>query len=82
MRDRARSRPRAADPARGECVGVGRAPLPVLAAGGDCYVGGRHGAHGALGDQVVYHYLNYACTEQTLDQVVTDWERVRYFERG
>ena len=40
-------------------------------------------ARGAFGDQVVDHYLNYAHTEQALfDKVVTDWERVRYFERG
>jgi glutamine synthetase len=40
-------------------------------------------AREALGDQVVDHYLNYAHTEQALfDKVVTDWERVRYFERG
>jgi glutamine synthetase len=32
---------------------------------------------------VVDHYLNYAHTEQALfDKVVTDWERIRYFERG
>ena len=40
-------------------------------------------ARGALGDQVVDHYLNYARTEQELfDRVVTCWERERYFERG
>jgi glutamine synthetase len=40
-------------------------------------------ARAAFGDQVVDHYLNYAHTEQGLfDKVVTDWERVRYFERG
>ena len=40
-------------------------------------------ARGAFGDQVVDHYLNYAHTEQALhDTVVTDWERIRYFERG
>ena len=40
-------------------------------------------ARAAFGDQVVDHYLNYAHTEQALfDKTVTDWERVRYFERG
>jgi glutamine synthetase len=40
-------------------------------------------ARAAFGEQVVDHYLNYARTEQTLfDKVVTDWERIRYFERG
>ena len=40
-------------------------------------------ARPAFGDQVVDHYLNYARTEQELfDKVVTDWERMRLFERG
>ena len=40
-------------------------------------------ARGALGDQVVDHYLNYARTEQGLyDAFVTDWERKRDYERG
>ena len=40
-------------------------------------------AREAFGDQVVDHYLNYARTEQALfDKTVTDWERMRYFERG
>jgi glutamine synthetase len=40
-------------------------------------------ARGALGDQVVDHYLNYARTEQGLfDRVVTAYERERFFERG
>ena len=40
-------------------------------------------ARSAFGDQVVDHYLNYARVEQGLfDKTVTDWERIRYFERG
>lgn len=40
-------------------------------------------ARGALGNDVVDHYLNYARTEQRLfDQVVTCYERERMFERG
>ncbi|MBA2740948.1 MAG: glutamine synthetase [Actinobacteria bacterium] len=40
-------------------------------------------ARAAFGDRVVDHYLNYARTEQALfDKNVTDWERMRYFERG
>jgi glutamine synthetase len=40
-------------------------------------------ARTALGDDVVDHYLNYACTEQELfDRVVTCYERERFFERG
>jgi glutamine synthetase len=45
----------------------------------------EHGtiARGALGDDVVDHYLNYARTEQRLfDEVVTCYERERLFERG
>ena len=40
-------------------------------------------ARGALGDDVVDHYLNYARTEQELfDRVVTCYERERFYERG
>ena len=40
-------------------------------------------ARAAFGDLVVDHYQNYARTEQALfDKTVTDWERIRYFERG
>jgi glutamine synthetase len=40
-------------------------------------------ARGALGDEVIDHYLNYARTEQELfDRVVTSYERQRFFERG
>jgi glutamine synthetase len=40
-------------------------------------------ARAAFGDQVVDHYLNYGRTEQRLfDQVVTCYERERFFERG
>jgi glutamine synthetase len=46
-------------------------------------LGGGSMARAAFGDQVVDHYLNYARTEQSLfDKVVTDWERIRLFERG
>jgi glutamine synthetase len=37
----------------------------------------------AFGEEVWAHYLNYGQTEQQLfDQVVTDYERARMFERG
>ena len=40
-------------------------------------------ARAAFGDEVVDHYLNYARTEQRLfDEVVTDYEQERMFERG
>ena len=39
-------------------------------------------AREAFGDQVVDHYLHFLRTEQTkFDEVVTCWERARYFER-
>lgn len=40
-------------------------------------------ARAIFGEQVHAHYLNMARVEQeTFDRVVTDWERVRYLERG
>jgi glutamine synthetase len=40
-------------------------------------------ARTAFGEHVWAHYLNYGRTEQRLfDQVVTDYERRRMFERG
>jgi glutamine synthetase len=40
-------------------------------------------AKGAFGESVHRHYLNYGRLEQKLfDQVVTDYERTRMFERG
>jgi glutamine synthetase len=40
-------------------------------------------ARAAFGDEVWAHYLNYGRTEQRLfDEVVTDYERRRMFERG
>ncbi|PYN12141.1 MAG: glutamine synthetase, partial [Candidatus Rokuibacteriota bacterium] len=39
-------------------------------------------ARAAFGDRVVDHYLHTARLEQqAFDQVVTDWELARYFER-
>jgi len=40
-------------------------------------------AREAFGDEVVEHYLHYARTEQRkFDEVVTCWERARFFERA
>ena len=41
-------------------------------------------AREAFGDFVFEHLLNTAVQEQTIfdNQTVTDWELVRYFERG
>ncbi len=37
----------------------------------------------AFGDEVVDHYLNFLNTEQRkFDEIVTCWERARFFERG
>lgn len=42
-----------------------------------------HWARGVLGDDVVEHYLHFFRTEQRkFDEVVTSWERARYFERA
>ena len=42
----------------------------------------RELARDAFGDEVVEHYLNYAQVElDAFDAAVTDWERVRGFER-
>jgi glutamine synthetase len=39
-------------------------------------------AKAAFGEEVVAHYLNYADVElQAFESAVTDWERVRGFER-
>ncbi len=39
-------------------------------------------ARRAFGEQVVDHYVHFFQTEQTaFDRAVTDWERVRYYER-
>ncbi len=44
---------------------------------------GSEFAHVTFGDEVWRHYLNYGRTEQRLfDEVVTDYERRRMFERG
>jgi glutamine synthetase len=40
-------------------------------------------AAGAFGEDVVEHYLHFLKTEQRkFDEVVTSWERARYFERA
>jgi glutamine synthetase len=40
-------------------------------------------ARNALGEDVIDHYLHFFRTEQRkFDEVVTSWERARYFERA
>ena len=40
-------------------------------------------AGAAFGDDVVNHYLHFLKTEQRkFDEVVTCWERARFFERA
>ena len=69
--------------ARGQRVRVRRKAVPVDASRRDLALESGEVARKAFGDQVVDHYLNYARTEQALfDKHVTDWERMRYFERG
>ena len=42
----------------------------------------QHGRPGAFGDDVVDHYANMARVElAAFDSAVTDWERIRGFER-
>ena len=37
----------------------------------------------AMGDEVIDHYVHAGRWEQqSFDKAVTDWEMVRYFERG
>ncbi len=60
----------------------GRA-VPVDAPRGRRPVGAERVRARAFGDEVWGHYLNYGRTEQRLfDEVVTDYERRRMFERG
>ena len=57
--------------------------VPGCAAGGGRLWEGSEFARKAFGDAVWAHYLNYGRTEQRLfDEVVTDYERRRMFERG
>ena len=40
-------------------------------------------AREAFGDEFVEHYLHFLATEQRkFDEIVTCWERARFFERG
>jgi glutamine synthetase len=68
----------------GNAYEAGRAePFPsTLREAVDLWEGSEF-ARKAFGDHVWAHYLNYGRTEQRLfDQVVTDYERRRMFERG
>ena len=62
---------------------AGRAvPLAPARSGRRCWEQSEF-AREAFGEAVWAHYLNYGRTEQRLfDQVVTDYERRRMFERG
>jgi glutamine synthetase len=68
----------------GNAYEAGRAePFPAsLREAVDLWEGSEF-ARNAFGEEVWHHYLNYGRTEQRLfDQVVTDYERRRMFERG
>jgi glutamine synthetase len=44
---------------------------------------GSRVAREALGEEVLDHYLHFLATEQRkFDEIVTSWERARFFERG
>jgi glutamine synthetase len=60
----------------------GKPRLPGSLHEGIALLEGSHIARAAFGDDVVDHYLHYACTEQrSFEAAVTDWERFRSFER-
>lgn len=60
-----------------------RRPLPTSLAEAARLFEGSAVARAALGDDVVEHYLNAARVEvAAFEAAVTDWERVRGFERG
>ena len=80
---RHRERAAAARPARRQRVRVGRRPPADHAArGGAALRASPTIARAAFGDDMVEHYLNQARIEvEAYDAAVTDWERVRGFER-
>lgn len=56
--------------------------LPTTLAEAAQVFGASELAHAAFGDDVVAHYLNNARVELTaFNAAVTDWERIRGFER-
>jgi glutamine synthetase len=70
------------DAVRGNAYTGGAERLPTTLAEAAGLFEGSTIAREAFGDDVVEHYLNYARVEQSaFNAAVTDWERVRGFER-
>lgn len=67
---------------QGNAYHSGRSRVPgTLRDAREAFAGGEV-ARAAFGDEVVEHYLNAARVEiEAFDAAVTDWERVRGFER-
>ena len=70
------------DPCAGNAYTAGAQHLPTTLAEAAALLDGSSVARSAFGDEVVEHYLNNARVElAAFNSVVTDWERVRGFER-
>ena len=70
------------DPVTGNAYAGEAQRLPTTLAEAAELFGNSAVAHAAFGDEVVEHYLNNARVEvATFNAAVTDWERVRGFER-
>jgi glutamine synthetase len=70
------------EPLSGNAYESGAERLPTIIAEAAELFAGSEVARSAFGDDVVEHYLNNARVEMTaFNSAVTDWERVRGFER-
>jgi glutamine synthetase len=70
------------DPLVGNAYTSGAETLPTTLTEAAELFGESKVAREAFGDDVVEHYLNYARVElKAFNSAVTDWERVRGFER-
>ncbi|GAA3856366.1 glutamine synthetase family protein [Saccharothrix violaceirubra] len=66
----------------GNAYAADRATVPTTLREAASLLAGSAVAHEAFGEDVVAHYLNAARVEQAaFDATVTDWERIRGFER-
>ncbi|MFD6069354.1 glutamine synthetase family protein [Amycolatopsis lurida] len=67
---------------QGNAYGSGKPTVPTTLREAAALLDGSELARSAFGDEVVDHYLNAAKVELTAyDAAVTDWERIRGFER-
>ncbi len=70
------------EPVSGNAYTAGLERLPATLGGAARRFGESAVARAALGDEVVEHYANMAAVElAAFESTVTDWERVRSFER-